>query len=75
VKLSLTTRIFLGYAVVLVTFGAVSIFSVLTLRQNQLEMRLVSDGYLELSQTVAAIETFQTNQSKDTARLHDEQNV
>lgn len=74
-KLSLTTRIFLGYAVVLVTFGAVSIFSVLTLRQNQLEMRLVSDGYLELSQTVAAIETFQTNQSKDTARLHDEQNV
>ena len=74
-KLSLTTRIFLGYAVVLVTFGAVSIFSVLTLRQNQLEMRLVSDGYLELSQTVAAIETFQSNQSKDTARLRDEQNV
>ncbi len=74
-KLSLTTRIFLGYAVVLVTFGAVSIFSVLTLRQNQLEMRLVSDGYLELSQTVAAIETFQTNQSKDTARLRDETNV
>ncbi|MFO0599306.1 MAG: ATP-binding protein [Myxococcaceae bacterium] len=74
-KLSLTTRIFLGYAVVLVTFGAVSGFSVLTLRQNQVEIRLVSEGYLDLSQTVAAIETFQANQAKDTARLRDEPSV
>lgn len=74
-KLSLTTRIFLGYAVVLVTFGAVSGFSVFTLRQNQLEIRLVSEGYLDLSQTVAAIETFQANQAKDTARLRDENSV
>ncbi len=74
-KLSLTTRIFVGYAVVLVTFGAVSGFSVLTLRQNQVEIRLVSEGYLGLSQTVAAIETFQSNLSKDTARLRDEPNV
>ncbi|MDP2271188.1 MAG: ATP-binding protein [Archangium sp.] len=74
-KLSLTTRIFLGYAVVLVTFGAVSGFSVLTLRQNQVEIRLVSEGYLGLSQTVAAIETFQANQAKDTERLRDETSV
>ena len=74
-KLSLTTRIFLGYAVVLVTFGAVSGFSVLTLRQNQVEIRLVSEGYLGLSQTVAAIETFQANQAKDTERLRDENSV
>ena len=74
-KLSLTTRIFLGYAVVLVTFGAVSGFSVLTLRQNQVEIRLVSEGYLGLSQTVAAIETFQANQAKDTERLRDERSV
>jgi two-component system, NtrC family, sensor kinase len=75
VKLSLTTRIFLGYAVVLVTFGGVSGFSVLTLRQNQVEIRLVSEGYLGLSQTVAAIETFQANQAKDTERLRDERSV
>jgi signal transduction histidine kinase len=74
-KLSLTTRIFLGYAVVLVTFGAVSFFSVTELRRSQLEIRLVSEGYLGLSQTVAAIETFQANQAKDTARLRDEPNV
>ncbi len=74
-KLSLTTRIFLGYAVVLVTFGVVSFFSVTELRRNQVEIRLVSEGYLGLSQTVAAIETFQANQAKDTARLRDEPNV
>lgn len=60
---------------VLVTFGAVSGFSVFTLRQNQVEIRLVSEGYLGLSQTVAAIETFQANQAKDTARLRDEPSV
>lgn len=74
-KLSLTTRIFLGYAVVLVTFGGVSGFSAYTLRQNQLEIRLVSEGYLGLSQTVAAIETFQANQAQDTARLRDESSM
>jgi len=74
-KLSLTTRIFLGYAVVLVTFGAVSLFSVTELRRSQVEIRLVSEGYLRLSQTVAAIETFQANQAKDTERLRDEQSV
>lgn len=74
-KLSLTTRIFLGYAVVLVTFGAVSLFSVSELRRSQVEIRLVSEGYLRLTQTVAAIETFQGNQAKDTERLRDEQSV
>lgn len=75
VRLSLATRIFLGYAVVLVTFGAVSLFSVRELRHSQVEIRLVSEGYLRLSQTVAAIETFQTSQAKDTGRLRDEESV
>ena len=73
-KLSLASRIFLGYALVLVTFGAVSLFSVTELHRNQLEIRLVSQGYLQLSQEAAAIETFHTNQEKDTARLLEEQN-
>src|SRR3954468_3887456 len=74
-KLSLATRIFLGYAVVLVTFGAVSLFSVAELHRNRIEIRLVSQGYLQLSQDAAALETFHTNQEKDTARLLDEENV
>jgi signal transduction histidine kinase len=74
-KLSLATRIFLGYALVLVTFGAVSLFSVAELHRNRLEIRLVSQGYLQLSQDAAALESFHTNQEKDTERLLEEENV
>ncbi|MBN1206112.1 MAG: HAMP domain-containing protein [Myxococcaceae bacterium] len=74
-KLSLATRIFLGYAVVLVTFGAVSLFSVAELHRNQQEIRLVSQGYLQLSQDAAALESFHTSQGKDTERLLDEESV
>ncbi|HZA13088.1 MAG TPA: ATP-binding protein [Myxococcaceae bacterium] len=74
-KLSLATRIFIGYAVVLGTFGAVSIFSVAEMRTNQQEIRLVSHGYLHLSQDASALETFHKNQERDTARLADEKNM
>ncbi|WP_164013582.1 sensor histidine kinase [Pyxidicoccus trucidator] len=74
-KLSLATRIFLGYAVVLVTFGMVSLFSVTELHRNRLEIRLVSQGYLQLSQDAAELETFHTTQEKDTERMLEEGNV
>jgi two-component system NtrC family sensor kinase len=74
-KLSLATRIFLGYAVVLVTFGAVSLFSVAEMHRNQQEIHLVSQGYLQLSQQTAAIETFHNNQAKDTDRLAEEKSA
>jgi two-component system, NtrC family, sensor kinase len=74
-KLSLATRIFLGYAVVLATFGAVSIFAVAEMHQNQGEIRLVSQGYLHLFKDTAALDTFHKNQEKDTERLFDEKNL
>ncbi len=74
-RLSLATRIFLGYAVVLVTFGAVSLFSVTEMHRNQVEFRLVSEGYLHLTQDASAIETFHKNRERDTTRLRDERNV
>ncbi|MHB8876896.1 MAG: sensor histidine kinase [Myxococcaceae bacterium] len=74
-RLTLTTRIFLGYAVVLATFGAVSIFSVAEMHRNQVEIRLVSEGYLTLSQGAAGIETYHKNQERDTERLLDEKSV
>ncbi|MBX5484715.1 MAG: HAMP domain-containing protein [Myxococcaceae bacterium] len=74
-NLSLATRIFLGYAVVLATFGAVSLFSVGEMHRNQQEIRLVSQGYLHLSQDTSAIESFHKNQEHDTARLLGEKNV
>ncbi|WP_426753577.1 ATP-binding protein [Myxococcus sp. Y35] len=75
VKLSLATRIFLGYAVVLGTFGLVSLFSVTELHRNRLEIRLVSQGYLQLSQDAAELETFHATQEKDTERLLQEGSV
>lgn len=74
-KLSLTSRIFLGYAVVLLTFGGVSLFSVSELHRSQVEIRLVSEGYLSLSQSMAALETILTYQGKDMERLRGEENV
>ncbi|PTL82726.1 HAMP domain-containing sensor histidine kinase [Vitiosangium sp. GDMCC 1.1324] len=74
-KLSLATRIFLGYAVVLVTFGAVSLFSVAELHRNRLEIRLVSQGYLQLSQDAATLESIHANQERDTERLLEEGSV
>ncbi|MFZ5472271.1 MAG: ATP-binding protein [Myxococcota bacterium] len=74
-RLSLATRIFLGYAVVLTTFGAVSIFSVAEMHQNQVEIRLVSDGYLHLAQDAAALENLHKNHERDTERLSDEKSV
>jgi two-component system, NtrC family, sensor kinase len=74
-KLSLATRIFLGYAVVLVTFGAVSVFAVAEMHRNQGEIRLVSQGYLHLSQDTAALDTFHKNQEKDTERLWEEKSL
>ncbi len=73
-RLSLSTRIFVGHAVVLLAFGAVSIFSLAALRRNQIESRLDGEGYLTLTQMASSIQTFQKNQAEDAARLREESN-
>ena len=71
-NLSLATRIFLGYAVVILTFGVVSIYSVVQMHSIGQEIRLVSEGYLPLTKACAQIETFHKNRQRDTDRLLDE---
>ena len=71
-NLTLATRIFLGYAVVILTFGAVSIYSVTELHAIGREIRLVSQGYLPLAKATAQIESFQKNRQRDTDRLLEE---
>ena len=68
-RVSLATRIFLGHAVVLVTFGLLILFSVSELHRNQQEIRLVSQGYLPLTQDAAALESFQRNQAQEAAQI------
>jgi two-component system, NtrC family, sensor kinase len=73
--LSLATRIFLGHAAVLVTFGVVALFSVAELHRSQQEMRLVGQGYLQLSQDAAALESFQKNEVQESAQIAREANA
>jgi len=67
--LSLATRIFLGHAAVLCTFGVVALFSVSELHRSQQEMRLVAQGYLQLSQDAAALESLLKNQGQDWVQI------
>ena len=71
-RLSLPTRIFLGYAAVLVTFALVSTFSVIEMHQNQVEIQLVSQRYLRLSSEMATINTLHKNLERQTERLLEE---
>jgi two-component system NtrC family sensor kinase len=71
-NLTLATRIFVGYAVVTLTFGAVSVYSVVQLRSIGREIRLVSEGYLPLTKAAAQIESLHKNRERDTERLFDE---
>jgi two-component system, NtrC family, sensor kinase len=74
-RLSLATRIFVGYAVVLVTFAVVSVFSVAELRRSQVESRLDGEGYLTLAQMASAMAAAQKNQADDALRLREEANA
>ncbi len=71
-RLSLATRIFLGYAAVLVTFALVSTFSVIEMHQNQVEIQLVSQGYLRLSLDTAAINALHKGVEQQTEGLFEE---
>ncbi len=71
-RLSLATKVFLGFAVVVCTFGAVSALSVVTLHRVGEGIRSVSQAYLPLTKEAAQVETFHKNRAHDLQRLLDE---
>ena len=71
-RLSIATRIFLGFAAVLCVFGAVSSFAVWRMHAIGEEIRVVSEGYLPLTKVAAQLETFHKNKQRDTDRLLEE---
>lgn len=73
VRLSIATRIFLGFAAVLCVFGAVSSFAVWRMHAIGEEIRVVSEGYQPLTKVAAQLETFHKNKQRDTDRLLEEQ--
>ena len=68
-RLSVTTKIFLGLAVVVVTFGLVSIYSVVHLRAIGRELELITGTYLPLTQVATQLESYQEQRGRDTTLL------
>ncbi|HUB10046.1 MAG TPA: ATP-binding protein [Myxococcales bacterium] len=68
-RLSVATKIFLGFAVVLCAFGSVSITSIWSLHRLGSDLAIVSECYLPLSSAIANIELLQKNKERDTDRL------
>lgn len=74
-RLTIPSKVFLGFAVVLMTFGAVTVFGVLQLRQVGEGLTLVSQAYHPLTRLGAQLESSYRNSEQATARLLDESDV
>ena len=71
-RLSISAKIFVGFLVVLATFGAVATYGAVTMRSLGDELRLVSRGYLALRLQVSELYTAQTNLLKELELLSKE---
>lgn len=74
-RLSIPSKVFLGFAVVLMTFGGVTAFGVLQLRRVGEGLALVSQAYHPLTRLGAQLESSYRNSEQATARLLDEPDV
>jgi signal transduction histidine kinase len=72
---TISGRVFLGYAVVLVTFAAVAAFGVVQLRRIGEGLALVSQAYHPLTRLGAQLESSYRNSEQATARLLDEKDA
>jgi signal transduction histidine kinase len=73
-RLSIATRIFLGFTVVLVSSGLVSVYGILQMRRIGQGLALVSNGYFPLTRAAGSLEAFQKERARSTDRLLDERN-
>ncbi len=71
-RLSVTTKIFLGLALMVVTFGLVSIYALVQVHHIGRSLELTSRTYLPLSKLTSQLETIQSNRTRDNNRLLEE---
>src|SRR5260370_244123 len=60
-RISISAKIFVGFLVVLATFGGVATYGLITMRRLGKELRLVSRGYLELRLEVSELVSQHSN--------------
>src|SRR5438067_12903442 len=68
-RLSIATKVFLGFAAVLVTSAAVSLFGIVQMHRIGQGLALVSSGYFPLTRIAASLEGFQRERERSTDGL------
>ncbi len=71
-RISIATKVFLGFVAVLVTSGALSIFGIVRMHRIGQSLRLVSSGYFPLTRTAGSMEALQKERTRSSDRLLDE---
>jgi signal transduction histidine kinase len=73
-RLSIATKVFLGFLAVLICGAAVSLYGVVRLRRIGEGLSLLSRPYMPLTRAVSNLEAFQKERERSTDRLLDEAN-
>jgi signal transduction histidine kinase len=68
-RLTIATKVFLGFAAVLVMSGAVSLFGIVQMHRIGEGLALVSSGYFPVTRITASLEGFQRERERSTDRL------
>src|SRR5919201_2434725 len=68
-RLTIATKVFLGFAAVLVMSGAVSLFGIVQMHRIGDGLALVSSGYFPLTRIAASLEGFQRERERSTDGL------
>jgi len=68
-RLSIATKVFFGFAAVLVMSGAVSLFGIVQMHRIGQGLSLVSTGYFPLTRIAGSLEAFQKERERSTDRL------
>src|SRR5215470_10325345 len=68
-RLSIATKVFLGFAAVLVMSGAVSLYGIVQMHRIGQGLSLVSSGYFPLTRIAGSLEAFQKERERSTDRL------
>lgn len=71
-RLSIPTRVFLGFAVALVMFAAIVVYSLVQHERTASTLRLLQDGYLPLALSVGEVKGTQSGMSMVLDRVLDE---
>ena len=72
-RLSIATKVFLGFVAVLACSAAVSVYGIVRLQRIGRGLSLLSRPYMPLTRAVSTLEAFQKERERSTDRLLDEQ--